>query len=82
MSDWRMEEQQIKMAMDGLSSAETGDRALDAQRIFELANKAYSLYVSQDSTEKAKLLRMLFSNCFGRRRKCNPHIQKALRHDL
>jgi len=63
MSDWRMEEQQVKMAMDGLISAETSDRALDAQRIFELANKAYLLYVSQDSIEKAKLLRMLFSNC-------------------
>jgi hypothetical protein len=63
MNDWRMEEQQVKMAIHGLSSAETGDRALDAQRIFELANKAYSLYVSQDSTEKAKLLKMLFSNC-------------------
>jgi hypothetical protein len=58
-----MEEQQVKMAMQGLSNAETGDRALDAQRILELANKAYSLYVSQDSTEKAKLLRMLFLNC-------------------
>jgi hypothetical protein len=63
MSDWRMEEQQVKMAMEGLNSAETSDRALDAQRILELANKAYLLYVSQDSTEKAKLLRMLFSNC-------------------
>ncbi len=63
MSDWRMEEQQIKMAIEGLKSAETSDRALDAQRILELANKAYLLYVSQDSTEKAKLLRMLFSNC-------------------
>ncbi len=62
-SDWRMEEQQVKMAIQGLSEAETGDRALDAQRIFELANKAYLLYVSQDSTEKAKLLKMLFSNC-------------------
>jgi hypothetical protein len=62
-SDWRMEEQQVKMAMEGLNSAEIGDRALDAQRILELANQAYSLYVSQDSTEKAKLLRMLFSNC-------------------
>ena len=58
-----MEEQQVKMAIQGLNDAETGDRALDAQRILELANKAYSLYVSQDSTEKAKLLRMLFSNC-------------------
>ena len=63
MTDWRMEEQQVKMAIEGLSHAEAGDRALDAERIFELANKAYSLYVSQDSTEKAKLLRMLFSNC-------------------
>jgi site-specific DNA recombinase len=63
MTDWRMEEQQVKMAIQGLSGAETGDRAVDAEKIFELANKAYSLYVSQDSTEKAKLLRMLFSNC-------------------
>src|SRR5258707_15070237 len=63
MNDWRMAEQQVKMAIHGLSSAETSDRALDAQRIFELANKAYSLYVSQNSTEKAKLLKMLFSNC-------------------
>jgi hypothetical protein len=62
-NDWRIEEQQVKMAIEGLKSAETSDRALDAQRIFELANKAYSLYVSQDSTEKAKLLKKLFSNC-------------------
>ena len=63
MNEWRMEEQQVKMAIHGLSTAETGDRALDAQRIFELANKAYSLYVSQNPVEKAKLLKMLFSNC-------------------
>ena len=51
------------MAIQGLSQSETGDRALDAQRIFELANKAYSLHASQNPVEKAKLLRMLFSNC-------------------
>jgi hypothetical protein len=43
-----MEEQQVKMAIHGLSSTETGDRALDAQKVFELANKAYSLYISQN----------------------------------
>ena len=64
MGEWRMEEQQVKMAIQGLTHAETGDRALDAQRILELANKAHSLYVSQNPFEKAKLLRMLFSNCF------------------
>jgi hypothetical protein len=63
MSDWQMEEQQVKMAIQGLSNADTGDRAANAQRIFELANKAYSLYVSENPVEKAKLLRMLFSNC-------------------
>ena len=58
-----MEEQQVKMAIQGLSSAETSDLALETQRIFELANHAHSLYVSQDSIKKAKLLRMLSSNC-------------------
>lgn len=62
MSEWRAEEQQVKMALDGLANAEIGDRALDAQKVFELANKAYSLYFSQDSTERAKLLRMMCSN--------------------
>jgi site-specific DNA recombinase len=61
MVDFRVEEQ-VKMAIQGLSQALTSDRALDAQRIFELANKADSLYVSQNSTEKAKLLRIIFSN--------------------
>jgi hypothetical protein len=52
MSEWRAEEQQVKLALDGLASAETSDRALEAQKVFELANKAYSLYFSQDSAER------------------------------
>jgi len=61
-SGWRMEEHQVKMAMDALASAETGDRALDAEKIFELANNAYLLYISKNSAEKAKVLRTLLSN--------------------
>jgi hypothetical protein len=64
MSEWRTEEQQVKMAIGGLANADTGDRALDAQKMFELANKAYSLYFSRDSTERAKLLRMICSNLY------------------
>ncbi len=60
--EWTLEEQQLKLAIDGLANAATSDRAVDAQRVFELSNKAYSLYVSQDSAEKAKLLRMMCSN--------------------
>jgi site-specific DNA recombinase len=63
MNAWRTEEQQIKVAIQGLNNGRAGDKALDAQKIFELANKAYSLYVSQNPVEKAKLLKMLFSNC-------------------
>ena len=37
--------------------------ALDRIRILELANKAHSPYVTQNSQEKAKLLRMVLSNC-------------------
>jgi len=62
MTEWRTEEQRVKLAMDGLASTQSADRALDAQRVFELANKAYLLYLSQDFTEKAKLLRMMCSN--------------------
>ena len=62
MNEWRMDEQQVKFAMDSLASSENTGRALDAQQVFELANKAYFLYFSQDSTEKAKLLRMMCSN--------------------
>ena len=63
MAEWRVEEQQVKLALDALANAGTEDRALSAERTLELANKAYLLYVSQDSFEKAKLLRTLLSNC-------------------
>ncbi len=39
------------------------ERLLDAMRVLELANKAYFLYVKQPPQEKAKLLRMVLSNC-------------------
>jgi hypothetical protein len=34
MSDWRMEEQQVKMAIEGLNGAETSDRALECAKDF------------------------------------------------
>ncbi len=46
-----------------LEQAENPERALDRVRILELANKAHSLYVTQTPQEKAKLLRMVLSNC-------------------
>ena len=85
MADWRMEEQQLKLALDALANAGTEDRALSAEGTLELANKAYSLYVSQDSFEKAKLLRMLLLKLLdgcSKRKAClpiplRPHLQKG-----
>jgi hypothetical protein len=58
MSEWRTEDQQVKLTIGGLAGAETSDSALDARRMFELANKADSQY----SAERAKLLRMICWN--------------------
>ena len=78
MSDWRMEEQQVRMAIQGFASAETSDKALVAERVFELANCAYSLHVLQNPTEQAKLHRMLLSNCLIDALSTTPVCREAL----
>ena len=60
-NDWQGEEQQVSMAIQAVGGGDTAGRVLSAEKAFELANKAHSLYLSQDSHEKAKLLRMLVS---------------------
>src|SRR6266566_9190584 len=62
MSEWRAEEQQIQMAIHGVRES-TADRVLSAKRTLELANKAYSLYLTRNSEEQAKLLRIVLLNC-------------------
>ena len=61
-AEWQREEQQVLMAIQGLKSAGP-DRLLDGVKILELANKAYFLYLKQPPTEKAKLLKLVLSNC-------------------
>ncbi|MHB8527472.1 MAG: recombinase zinc ribbon domain-containing protein, partial [Candidatus Acidiferrales bacterium] len=60
--EWTSEEQQVLQALQGLEEAKP-ERMLDAMRTLELANKAYFLYLKQEPTEKAKLLKMVLSNC-------------------
>jgi len=55
-------EQQILMALDGLER-QSPESLPDGVRILELANKAYFLYLKQPPAEKAKLLRIVLSNC-------------------
>jgi site-specific DNA recombinase len=61
-AEWQAEETQIRESIRGLETLRP-ERLLNAARILELANKAYSLYVKQNHTERAKLLKMVLSNC-------------------
>jgi site-specific DNA recombinase len=63
MSDWSAQEQQIKMSLNALKEQSITDKLLDVQRILELANKAYFLYVTRKPAEQAELLRKVLLNC-------------------
>ncbi len=60
--EWQNEKRYIREALDQLSVAHEGDRAMDVERVFELAKKAHLLYISQGNEERTKLLRMLCSD--------------------
>src|SRR4029077_18634250 len=78
-TEWQTEEQQIKMAIQGLQQIEP-ERILDSVRILELANKAYFLYLKQTPAEKATQNGAF--ELLDRRRKYPSDIQKAVRPDL
>jgi site-specific DNA recombinase len=63
MAEWRTQEQQIQMAIDGLKNNANSDRLLTVQRILELANKAYFLYLTRKPAEQAELLKKVLLNC-------------------
>jgi hypothetical protein len=58
MSDWRMEDQQVKMAIDGLAVAENADTALDAQKVFEAVRPTRGCHVASHRivTEISRLI--------------------------
>ena len=62
MAEWNEDEQRIQSALTRLH-APTADRMLDTKKILELANKAYSLYLTRNPAEQAQLLRMVLLNC-------------------
>ena len=62
-TEWQTEECQILDSLRSLDKASDQQHVLTVTRILELANRAYLLYVSQTAAEKAKLLRIVLSNC-------------------
>jgi site-specific DNA recombinase len=61
-AEWQEEAIGLALALRAFSTANP-DRLLTANRILELANKAYSLYLGQNAAERGKLLRIVLSNC-------------------
>jgi site-specific DNA recombinase len=61
-AEWQQDEQNLMASLRDAQSVKP-ERFLDAARCLELANKAYFLYLKQPPAEKAKLLRMVLSNC-------------------
>jgi site-specific DNA recombinase len=62
MADWTTEEYSIRGALNRLEHPKS-ERLLTTQRTLELANKAYSLYLTRNPQEQAQLLKMVLLNC-------------------
>lgn len=62
------------MALDALGR-QRPEKLLDGVRILELANKAYFLYLRPPPAEKAKLLRIVLSDCKIDAARLTPHIE-------
>ncbi len=62
-SEWQAEISRVKAQMATPVKEETASRIQDVRRIFELAESAYSLYVTRNPAEQADLLRNVLSNC-------------------
>jgi site-specific DNA recombinase len=60
--EWQEEANRIQTSNQAMGEV-SPERFLNAARTLELANKAYFLYVKQDPAERAKLLKMVLSNC-------------------
>jgi hypothetical protein len=58
MATRRTSDSQLSESCGGRSTGTVPERRTDF-----IANKAYSLYVRQDHAERAKLLKMVLSNC-------------------
>ena len=62
-AEWQTEEMQNQIANFGLEEDKSGEQLLNIQRILELAQKAYFLYLTRKPAEQAELLRKVLLNC-------------------
>ena len=62
-AEYRDQEQGLYAQVARLSEPVSQGHLLTVQRIFELANRAYSLYLTRNPAEQGELLRSVLLNC-------------------
>ena len=62
-ADWQQEEFRIKSLISECGEDKSGERLLNLQRILELTQHAYSLYLTRKPAEQAEMLKDVLSNC-------------------
>jgi site-specific DNA recombinase len=62
-AQWQSEELRLKAQLSALQDGQIDDRILDVRRTLELAQKAYSLYVTRKPEEQAELIKTVLLNC-------------------
>ncbi len=62
-NEWREQERQLQGGLERLSLPQTAENVLSAQRILELANRAYPLYLTRNHAERGQLLKTVLLNC-------------------
>jgi site-specific DNA recombinase len=62
-AEYREQERQLEASASTLNAPVTTKIVLTAERIFELANKAYSLYLTRNVAERGELLKSVLLNC-------------------
>src|SRR5438270_2815387 len=62
-SDYREQERLLEAQLSSTQNAISQDNILTVERVFELANKAHSLYPTRNSAERGQLLKSVLLNC-------------------
>ena len=63
MKDWRQQEVELEATLCRLETGAGPQNVITAQRILELANRAYSLYLTRNHAERGQLLKSVLLNC-------------------
>ena len=62
-SEYREQERLLEAQLSSIQKTVAQDNILTVERVFELANKAHSLYLTRNSAERGQLLRSVLLNC-------------------